>query len=106
MSYKYRVIGLMGLALPAGMPVRLTEAQLKARAHQVLPVDAHDGFVFSEQERLQFKRGEEIELLGELPKGQVVNGIVEQIGEAGEPVPLPPPSEPTAAPGQRGKKKK
>lgn len=101
-SFKYRVVGQMGLHLPAGMPVKLTAAQLQARAHLVAPCDGDaDGYHACERDRLQFKRGEEIELLTELPKGQIVNGIVEEIGLFGEVVPPKPAGRPTPAPGQK-----
>lgn len=97
-SFVYRVIGLMGLTLPPGAAVKLTDAQLKARAHQVKPVDGLEGFHASERDHLQFKRGELVELAAELPKGQVANGIVDPLDAAGQPLPLPPASKPTPGP--------
>lgn len=103
-TFKYRVLAVMGLALPPATAVKLTPEQLKTRAHQVRLVEGQDGFYVSDRDTLQFKRGELVELAAALPKGQIVNGFVDQLDAAEQPVPPPAPSKPTPAPGQTGRR--
>ena len=103
-TFKYLVATAAGLAIEPGAAILLTAQQLKLRRHQVESVgpDGSGAFV-SPRDRLQFKRGEIVELAVELPKALVARGIVEQLGGEGLPLPKPAASTPTpsAQPGQR-----
>ena len=66
MANEYTVIVPTGLAIPANMPIKLSDEQLARRRHQVRPHNL-DGFWVS-AERLNFKLGEKIVVEGELPK--------------------------------------
>lgn len=66
MPNSYTVSATAGLALPAGMPVKLSDDQLARRKHQVREAK-EKGFHVSD-ERLTFKNGEKIVVIGELPK--------------------------------------
>jgi hypothetical protein len=89
MSRKYTVTAFAGLALPAQTPIRLTDAQLALRQHQVRPAEGARGWFVSDQE-LTFKAGEAIDVKADLPASLAV------LTDA----PPPPPAEPTPAPGQ------
>jgi hypothetical protein len=69
----------------------LTEAQLKLRAHQVAELKGSDGFFVAERDRLQFKRGEVVELATELPKAMIAGGIIDRSTARTKALPLPLP---------------
>ncbi|MDO9105225.1 MAG: hypothetical protein Q7U57_09720 [Methylovulum sp.] len=56
------------IIVPAGVALRLTDAQMAARSH-VLETDEKNKGVFIPVEALQFKAGETIDVVGDLPKG-------------------------------------
>lgn len=101
MAHRYRVAGIAGLTLPAGEPVKLSDSQLKLRAHQVAPSADFSGFHVSERDRLQFKAGETVELARPLPKAQVATGQVVSLDAEG--LPLAPPAAAVPAPSGAGR---
>lgn len=70
MPNSYTVTAPGGLAIPAGMPVKLSDDQLARRRHQVREAK-EKGFHVSD-ERMTFKNGEKIVVAGELPKNLAV----------------------------------
>ena len=54
--------------VPAAVALRLSSEQESARRHQIEPFGS-DGGVFVGKESLNFKAGETIEIVGDIPKG-------------------------------------
>jgi hypothetical protein len=79
------------------MPVKLTDAQLQLRSHQVTGRSSN-GFHVAERDRLTFKRGEIVELATELPKAMIVNETVLALEADGTAKPAPAASKPTPGP--------
>lgn len=80
---EYTVRAPEGVTLPVGVIVRLTEAQLRNRFHQVLKRE--DGSMQA-REPLSFKAGEKIELQDEVI---MTKGLREAFGLAVAPPPRP-----------------
>ena len=56
--------------VPAAIALRLSSKQERSRAHAIEPFGS-DGGVFVGKEALQFKAGEIIDVVGDIPKGML-----------------------------------
>lgn len=73
----------MGVRLPPGTLVRLSDAQLRLRIHQLDPAKKKDHW--RAREELSFRNGERIGIAGEIDDKRVLSCLLVAGGPASEP---------------------